>query len=95
MLMFCKYLRNIKKVCIKIKFSVLSDLGNNSINSLPEKVFQDLLLLEHLFLDRNRLEKLPLNQLNFLNKLEWLDLSCNLITMENDKFPKLNSILEM
>lgn len=62
---------------------------------LPLRIFSQLISLEWLFLDVNLIEKFDLIELQYLQKLKWLNISNNHLTLNDERFPKLKSIIEM
>ncbi|XP_055715759.1 relaxin receptor 1 [Phlebotomus papatasi] len=70
-------------------------LSNNDIVEITPGTFDGLNSLIWLLLRSNRLMKFPLIELSDLQSLELLDLSHNRLTLANDKFPKMNSTLEL
>uniref|UniRef100_A0A1A9X1V3 G-protein coupled receptors family 1 profile domain-containing protein n=1 Tax=Glossina brevipalpis TaxID=37001 RepID=A0A1A9X1V3_9MUSC len=72
------------------------DIRFNNISALPKGIFRGLQAVQWLFLSSNRLKHMPLNEMDVeLPLLEWLVLSDNLLTLDKDKFPRLNLLLEL
>lgn len=68
-------------------------LAFNIIESLPVRVFYGPNLMEWLFINSNRLTRLP--NIGHLTKLTWLNMSDNLLTLENEKFDRMDSLIEL
>lgn len=68
-------------------------LAFNIIQHLPSRVFYGTNLIEWLFINSNRLTKLP--NIGELTRLEWLNISDNLLTLENEQFPHMESLIEV
>uniref|UniRef100_A0A1A9Z6V6 G-protein coupled receptors family 1 profile domain-containing protein n=1 Tax=Glossina pallidipes TaxID=7398 RepID=A0A1A9Z6V6_GLOPL len=72
------------------------DIRHNSIDQLPKGIFRGLQAVQWLFLSSNRLKHMPIDEMAVeLPLLEWLVLSDNLLTLDNDRFPRLNLLLEL
>lgn len=72
------------------------DIRHNNIDQLPKGIFRGLQAVQWLFLSSNRLKRMPINEMAVeLPLLEWLVLSDNLLTLDNDRFPRLNLLLEL
>ncbi|TMW49490.1 hypothetical protein DOY81_005444 [Sarcophaga bullata] len=72
------------------------DLRYNRISHLPTHIFQGLYKVQWLFLGSNRLETIPVKEMSIhLPQLEWLNLSENLLTLFNMKFPRMLLLYEL
>ena len=72
------------------------DLRYNRISHLPTHIFQGLYKVQWLFLGSNRLETVPIKEMSIhLPELEWLNLSDNLLTLFNMKFPRMLLLYEL
>ncbi|KAL9887599.1 leucine-rich repeat-containing G protein-coupled receptor 3 isoform 4-T4 [Glossina fuscipes fuscipes] len=72
------------------------DIRHNSIAQLPKGIFRGLQAVQWLFLSSNGLKRIPINEMAIeLPLLEWLVLSDNLLTLDNERFPRLNLLLEL
>ena len=68
-------------------------LAFNDIKTLPSNIFNGLNLLEWLFINSNRLTILP--EIGELMNLEWLNISDNFLTLDNEQFNRMDSMIEM
>lgn len=80
---------------VNTKLFSLRYLSENQIEEIPSGLFKDVGALVFLFLESNKIEKISLNDLENLKKLEWLQLSDNRLTLTEQCFPVLESIFEM
>lgn len=70
-------------------------LDKNEIMVIESETFNGLNSLVWLMLGDNIIQDFPLAELRYLQSLEILDISSNLLTLENDKFPHLLNLSEM
>ncbi|XP_018788534.1 PREDICTED: relaxin receptor 2-like, partial [Bactrocera latifrons] len=70
------------------------DVRHNNISALSAGIFRGMKSLMWLFLISNQLRTLPLAQFVDMPRLEWLMLSDNLLTLRNEKFPRMLRLYE-
>ncbi|XP_055849646.1 relaxin receptor 1 isoform X2 [Episyrphus balteatus] len=70
-------------------------LSYNKIETLPKGSFRGLISLEWLFLNSNRLREFSFDNLMDMPKLQWLNLTDNWLTLEGDRFPRMEYIYDI